>query len=284
VTTGPIEQFYCERCERYVPAASVVTIRAADGRVRIPGCPTCRGHVRREEQEVDRALETRILGEAIAPIFHAQNAPLLVGTTLVGFVFWRFVPFLGPVLSFAVLVAHAAQASRAAADPDADGSLGSAADFRHIGDLLGPVLRRGVVLGVGLAPLVGVLVGSNDPVVLAVGTMLGVTFFIFYTPAALVVAARAKSVLTVLSPIAPLRIAWRIGGAYVLGVGLHLLATLIGGALVVGAFSLAAVLDRYIAIFPYVLAWAVLVMVTTAQARVLGLFARQHRHVLGLDA
>ena len=277
------EQFYCERCERYVPPADVVTIAAADGRVRIPGCPTCRAHVRREAHEAHRPLERLVLSQAIAPIFRAASAPLWVGTIVVGFFLWRFVPVLGHLVAFAMLIAYAAEASRTAADPRHDGSLGSQADFRSVGDLVAPVVRRGIVLAVGLAPLLAVHFGSDDPFVLALGTLGGIAFFVFYTPAALIVAARAKSVLSVLSPVAPAQIAWRIGGDYLLGVAMHLLSTVVGGALVVGAFALAAVLDRFVAILPFALAWAVLVVVTTAQARVLGIFVRQHRHVLGID-
>lgn len=280
---GTLHQFYCERCERYVPPDAVVTISAADGRVRIPGCPTCRGHVRREEHQIQRSFEKVVLTDAIAPIFRARNAPILVATTFAGFFLSRFVPVLGLFVAFGILLAYAAEVTRSAADPRHEGSLGGQADFRGIGDLVDPVLRRGVVLLVGVAPLSIVHYVSDDPVVLAVGTLAGALVFVVYTPAALIVAARAKSVLDVLSPIAPIRVAWRMGGEYLLGVAMHLCSTLVGGVLVVGAFALAGVLDRYVAIFPFALAWAVLVIVTTAQARILGLLVREHRHVLGID-
>lgn len=278
-----IAQYYCERCERYLAEDAIVTIAAADGRVKIPGCPTCRGHVRREEQEVKRPLERVVLRDALAPIASAKGAPLLLSTTIAGFSLSRFVPLVGWPLALAILLAHAAESSRAAADPRHDGTLGGAADFATPWDLLAPVVRRGLVFAVALAPLLSVYALSNDPTARAVGTLLGVAAFVLYTPAGLVVATRAKSFLTVLSPIAPIRIAWRMGSDYLLAAALHLASTLAGGALVAGAFALAGILDRYVAIVPFFLAWAVLVGVTTAQARILGIFVRQHRHVLGLD-
>lgn len=283
MTDGTLHQFYCERCERYVAADAVVTISAADGRVRIPGCPTCRGHVRREEQQLQRPFEKVVLADAIGPIFHARNVPILLATTFAGFFLSRFVPILGLLVACGILLAYAAEVTRSASDPRHEGSLGGPADFRDIGDLVDPVVRRGVVLAVGVAPLCIVHYASDDPVVLALGTLAGGAVFVFYTPAALIVAARAKSILDVLSPIAPIRVAWRMGGDYLLGVAMHLVSTLVGGVLVVGAFALAGVLDRYVAIFPFALAWAVLVVVTTAQARILGLLVREHRHVLGID-
>ena len=120
--------FFCERCVRYVAEADVVTIQAPDGRVKIPGCPTCRGNVRREEQETKRPIERVVLREAVTPIFAKENLPLLVATTVTGFLLWRFVPLLGPTTAFAILLGFAAQAMRSAADPRSTGSLGDAPD------------------------------------------------------------------------------------------------------------------------------------------------------------
>lgn len=291
-----IVQFYCERCARYVAEGDVVTLGApkeaspllgtgaeGDHGVRLPGCPTCRGLVRREEQEIRRPLERVALRDAFFPMFAPRNLPLLLATTFFAFFVWRFVPVVGFVMSSAILLAYAAQASRTAADPREAGSLGEPADFRGWSDLLGPLGRRLFVLAVGLTPLVVTLSVTDDVVVRAAGTLAGAVFYVLYTPAALIVAARARSLTTLVLPLATVRVALGMGADYALAAGLHLASTIGGTFLVGAAFWLAGLADRYVAIFPFFVAWAVLVLVTTFQARLLGIFAREHRHVLGLE-
>lgn len=277
------ETYWCEACEAYVEPSQVVQLGPSEGRTRIPSCPRCRRHVRLEVQHEVRPL-ARVLAEGALWPLSAHAAPAILASSVFVYVLWRYAGLfgVGPLLSTAAVLLQAATIVRASAAGEEE--MPAPREVAGWDDVAGTLMRYLLVLGVGVVPAIAGLVLTYDlsPGAQNLATLAGAALGALYLPAALVRAATSTRVLSAIEPVTPLRIAWRMGAPYFVGVAatwLTAAAWLVATAL---ATALARALDA-IPLVPGITAISVGVCGLFAVARVLGLLVREHRDEVGLD-
>lgn len=277
------ETFWCESCAAYVDASAVVVTESPTGAGRLRVCPRCRRHVRREVHERVRPL-ARVLAEGALWPLGAHAMPALAANGVAAYLLIRYASLfgLGPAVALAAILVHGATVMRATIDGEDE--MPAPAEIAGWDHVIGTMARYALVLAVGLAPAIALGIASADraPGEQELLVLAGLVAGALYLPAAVIRVARAQSVLAVLDPITPLRIAVRIGPSYLVGVAAAWITAALWLALSALAALLASTLD-FVPVVPGALAMAVVVAGVLAVARVLGLLVREHRHELGLS-
>src|SRR5690606_5402959 len=100
---------WCESCDAYVEPGEILQLGPSEGRTRIPSCPRCRRHVRREVQHEVRPL-ARVLAEGALWPLGAHAAPAILATSVFGYLLWTYASLfgVGPVMASGALLLQGA--------------------------------------------------------------------------------------------------------------------------------------------------------------------------------
>jgi hypothetical protein len=277
------ESFWCEACERYVAPDAIVQLGPAEGKTRVPSCPHCRRHVRRERHESSRPLFEVLSRGAIWPL-ERQAASILLAFGLAVWFLFRYASLfgLGPLIASAALLVQAAAIVRSTGE--GSDAMPATAEILGWDDVAATLIRYALVLVVGAVPTIAVEVYTAEwnEVLRGLLRIGALSIGALYVPAALIRAAGSRGLLAVLEPWTPIRIAVRIGIPYFACA----LATWLTAVVWLLALMIVWVVTGYLGfvpILPGVLVAATASAGFFAVARVLGLAVREHRHDLGLS-
>jgi len=223
--------FHCVSCQRYFAEEELKKIPAGSGFLH--ACPTCGRAVAEERSRVARSMPPLLAGAFLYPV---RGATLFVVLgTLLALTVTSYVPFVGGILSTSLLVGFLFAVLRSTAAGSEELEV-SAEDIGDRAAWLRPLFKYLLALAISFGPgaVAWTLLGGGEagplPWILAgVGAL--------YLPAALVVAAHARTTLGALNVAAGVGFIARLPAAYLLTSAFSLVAMALGALLYRGAIG-----------------------------------------------
>jgi hypothetical protein len=261
--------YWCEHCQREIPAGQAEEVRAGTGFISV--CPGCHRALGAQAAAPAERSFARVLAGAFAYAARPATLAWIAGMVLLaGFV--SFVPLVGGLLSLIVLISYLFGVLRVSSQGEDD--LMVAPD--DIGDLttwFAPLVRYLLTFLMALSPGLLAAYLTESPLLGGAGALLG----LLYLPAGMIVAAHSSGCVGPLNPVPAAVIIGRIPGPYALtlaflalaaglGYGLRFLGGLAAGALE-GVPFIPGYLTSVLGLLPAVV-----------MARMLGLLVYEHGH------
>jgi hypothetical protein len=262
---GDIEDYRCPACDRFLSTAEIRM--AGTGTAMMRACAKCGSALVVERSRVVRPLVAEL---ATAFVYPFRPMTLFVSVVVLlasfGASFLPFGTFIGGGIRFAWLFAILRAASVGVDDPEVDPSDIASGIFSWVGPFVRFVMASMVAFFPAL--LTAIALGPGP-----VAALLGIAGAA-YLPAALVVAAHSPGWFAPLNPVPAMRLIGRIPGPYATACAMLLAlfgasALAIGGARLLGAPALAAIVEWFLGFLPLV-----------AAARMLGIMLHESKEEL----